>query len=135
MATKAKTKLKPRGKPFEQGHNIKSPGAPVKEMRLSTWLEKELDEVLGKQKEAELGHEYQAEVSRRQAIARKLVNMALHKSDQMISMAAIREIADRTEGRPAQALKLSGDSDNPISLVISKAATELPTNNPPQDED
>lgn len=103
MAVKAKTNAKPRGKSFTAGNAAAvGHGAPVKEMRISTWIEKELDAVLGTQKEKELGHEYQAEVSRRQALARKLVNMALHKSNEMTSMAAIREVLDRTEGKPQQ---------------------------------
>lgn len=102
MAIKAKTTLRPRGKAFAKGNNMNPLGAPVKEMRLTTWIEKELDSVLGKQKEAELGPEYQSEVTRRQAIARKLVNMALHKGNDMTSMAAIKEIADRTEGKAMQ---------------------------------
>lgn len=126
MAVKAKTKLKPRGKAFEKGHSVKSPGAPVKEMRLSTWIEKELDNQLGRLHSAELDlgmQEYTEEVSRRQAIAKRLVNMALHKSDHQLALQAIKEIADRTEGKPQQKVDHTtrGESITPIlgGLVIA----------------
>ncbi len=37
-------------------------------------------------------------------------------------MAAIKELADRTDGRPAQQIIQSGDPDNPIDFRVSDAA-------------
>ncbi len=37
-----------------------------------------------------------------------------------VQMAAVREVFDRTEGKPAQAVALTGGDGKPLEIIISK---------------
>lgn len=94
MATKAKTTAKPRGKAFvKDDPRINKDGAPVMEHRLSTWIEKALLEL-----QEEKG--YENKVTKAQILGSKIVARAMKEGDDF--MTVVKEIADRTEGKPQQ---------------------------------
>lgn len=89
-----------------------------KTQRVSTWIEKELEELLSDTDATVLG--YEKNLQKKRAIAKKLISMALQAKDNGLSMAAIKEVLDRTEGKAAQSLKLSGDAENPLNVLFVK---------------
>ena len=87
--------------PFEKGHNL----ASKSRRRLSDAMRRELAQQASKG----------PDVASR--IARRLINMA-----EAGDLGAIRELADRTEGKPVQALHLGQDDDSsPVTInIVSK---------------
>lgn len=45
-----------------------------------------------------------------------IIDKAMEEGD----LAAMKEINDRLDGRPAQSVTLSGDNDNPLTMVIAE---------------
>lgn len=105
MAIKAKTKLKPRGRAFVKGHDVKSPGAPVKEWRVSTWIEKELSV-----------EDYNAKVTNAQLIAKNLVAKA--KANDPDALAHMKEVMDRTEGKPQQNTDITSKGERIVLPIL-----------------
>lgn len=115
MAIKAKTKLKPRGRAFEKGHTVKSPGAPVKEWRVSTWIQKELER-----------EDYEQRILNAQIIAKNLVEKA--KSGDPEALAHAKEVMDRTEGKPMQKTDVTSNGETVnVSIFVPEKYTELST--------
>lgn len=101
----------PHSGQFPPGKSPNPNGAPIKENRLSTWIDKELDRQMTPDMKG-----YIKGVTVRQAIARGLIKGALAGVDERIRLDYIKEIADRTEGKATQ--KLAGDPDG-VPLTVS----------------
>ena len=82
-----------------------------KTIRITTWIDQELDRFIDEEDATVLG--YDNTIANRRAIARRLVKMALQAKDTNLAMQAIREVMDRTEGKPKQSTELSGE----VSIV------------------
>lgn len=114
-SAKAKTTARPRGKAFEKenpytwkpGKSGNPKGRP-KGRTISDSLRQLLSE------------DHVSEHTVADAVAEKLVEKALDGS-----IEAIKEIADRTEGKPSQRTVIAGDPDNPLNLNADLDLTKL----------
>jgi hypothetical protein len=94
-------------KPFQPGQSG-NPGGRPKKMPITDAIREELEQ------EGAQG------TSNARAIARKLVKLA-----RAGNMDAIREIADRTEGKPRQRIEQSGPEGGPVQLQLPTTRAEV----------
>lgn len=113
--------------PFKKGQSGNPNGAPVKEMRISTWLEKELGEIVPETLSLEA---YEAEVSIRQHLAKLMVLRAISPGDKALEY--IREILDRTEGKSTQKAEVTGDGGGALTIKLVNYAEDAGANDSSQ---
>lgn len=89
-----------------------------KTMRLSTWLEKELDSIVGEDESTLEG--YEKGMQNRQFLARKLVRKAKKAKDDAVFKGLFAEIADRTEGKPSQSIDHTSGGEKIQSVLFVK---------------
>lgn len=94
-----------------------------KTQRLSTWIDRELSRSMPAPDDTV--QSYEDIVSKRQALAEKLVDTALKTRDDSIRLAYIKEIADRTEGRPQQSVDVTSLGKAVGSMSVQEAADRL----------
>lgn len=99
--------------PFEKGKVSNPKGGVVKEMRISTWIEKVLDET-DEDLSTRLG--YERALTKREILARKMVKVALDNDKEGTALDYIKEVLDRTEGKAKQTL------DHNVNLAEKMAA-------------
>jgi len=75
-----------------------------KTLRFTTFIEKALERVIPNSLE-----EYNEIRTYRQQLAEKLVDTAITSDEPGMALAYIKEIADRTEGKPKQSTELTGE--------------------------
>lgn len=104
--------------PFKAGNNLNPKGTKVKpkEQRVSTWILRELERLQKIDDSTMEG--YEASISKAQKIAQQMVDRALKDDDD--SLAYIKEVLDRTEGKPKQFNEVSGPDGDPISILLYK---------------
>lgn len=73
-----------------------------KTMRISTWIDKVLDEDMGDLAERLSLQGYERTMKKKEAAARKIVDRMLSSEDNGEFKALFQEVVDRTEGRPQQ---------------------------------
>jgi hypothetical protein len=100
MANPHPTVVLPKGNQIAKGND--------KTTKLSTFIEKALERVIPNSLE-----EYNEIRTYRQQLAEKLVDTAILSDKPDVALAYIKEIADRTEGKPKQSTELSGE----VSIV------------------
>lgn len=106
--------------PFAKGNNANPNGAPVKEERLSTWIERELDRPAFDLREAKTMKEYEAAMTKRQRLARKIVDKTLSSDAIGDVLAGANFIANRTEGAPKQEIDHKSDGEKIQSVLFVK---------------
>ena len=94
-------------KPFQPGQSG-NPGGRPKKLPLSDAIREELERC-GK-----------SGVTNDRAIAQQLIEMALDGN-----LEAMREIADRTEGKPRQRIEASGPDGGPVAFELPKTREEI----------
>ena len=94
-------------KPFQPGQSG-NPGGRPKKLPITDAIREELE------------REVTGGLSLAHAIARKLVRLALEGD-----MDAIREIADRTEGKPRQRIEQSGPGGGPMQFELPTTREEI----------
>ena len=99
--------------PFKKGKSGNPNGAPVKEMRIATWIEKELDQVVSRETDE---HAYEAQVSTRQYLAKTLVKRALEDRKDALDYA--KEVIDRTEGKPHQSTDITSKGEKIVMPIL-----------------
>jgi hypothetical protein len=95
--------------PFRKGQSGNLNGAPVKEHRLSYAIQKELSG-------SRMG-DYNKKIAVVQLLAKKLVDGAF-SDDPKLALEYIREIMNRTEGRPRQSADLTTNGDSIASPIF-----------------
>lgn len=83
-----------------------------KTQRLSTWIDKQLDKPAPTDLKG-----YEEGMTLRQLLAAQVVDTAVTTKDPNMKLAYVKEIADRTEGKPVQALEHSGADGGPIEVT------------------
>ena len=83
--------------PFAPGQSGNPNGAPLKSKRFHTALDRAIE---------------QDDAKRLRAAAEKLLDLAAQGEPWATQM-----LADRLDGKPAQAVTLSGDADQPLKIV------------------
>ena len=110
-----KTEKKPNPSHWQKGKPSPNPkGAPIKEMRLSTLIDKALNEMASVDVSTREG--YEQIVSFRQVLAKKLVRQAVENKD---DLPYIKEILDRTEGKAPQTTDITSNGET-LGMVIYK---------------
>lgn len=95
MANPHPSVVLPKGAQIAKGND--------KTLRFTTFIEKALERVIPNSLE-----EYNEIRTYRQQLAEKLVDTAITSDEPGMALAYIKEIADRTEGKPKQSTELSG---------------------------
>lgn len=112
MPTKLVKTVKPRGKgvPFKPGQSGNPKGRPVAELTFGHVLRTKLISEY-------TSEEYEQAVAYIDAITDHMAKIASDKStDPQVRLAYIKEIADRTEGKPKQQTELTGKDGGPIEV-------------------
>lgn len=89
-----------------------------KTIRLSTWIDKVLDEEIGEDLATVEG--YDSAMQKREFLARKYVNKTIKEKDVSIFRSLFSEIADRTEGKAKQYLDHTTDGEKIQSVLFVK---------------
>jgi len=86
-----------------------------KTMSISEMLKHELNENVG---DMSTVSGYDAELTRRRAISKKLIEKALREKESMVFKALFSEIADRTEGKALQRNDVTSDGEKMAVLFV-----------------
>jgi len=110
-----KTEKKFNSSHWKKGKPSPNPkGAPIKELRLSTLIDKALNEMASIDVSTREG--YEQIVSFRQVLAKKLVRQAVENEQ---DLPYIKEILDRTEGKAPQTTDITSNGET-LGMVIYK---------------
>ncbi len=101
---------------FKEGKSGNPEGTKTKpkEGRVSTWLLKELDKQAKLDENTKEG--YESMVTNAQLLAEKIVKRALSDDDQ--SLAYIKEVLDRTEGKPKQSTDITSKGEKIVMPIL-----------------
>lgn len=112
---------------FPKGTSGNPKGAPFKEDRISTLINKELDKIIEERKsrgEGETYEEYVIKMTKRQKIAQSIVDNAISNEDPELKYKYENMVVDRTEGKPQQSTDVTSKGESIQGLTVVVPALE-----------
>lgn len=132
MAVKIKTaanpKMKPRGKAFPKGVSGNPDGALPTELRFESAYKRVLAQAL----DAKTVEEYEGAINRMDGLAHRAIKILETTDNEAVFFTGLDKIADRTEGKPKQAVEHTGEDGGPLVVKLmqyKEESTELSTDN------
>lgn len=109
--------------PFKPGNSDNLNGAPIKELRPSEWVKKELKALTSLDINTKAG--YEESISHVEHIAKTLVKGASTISDPKIRLEYIKEVIDRVEGKPSQPIDHTSGGERIFSNMTDEQLRHL----------
>ena len=117
--------------PTPKGVSGNPNGRTPNERRISFWLQEELDKILSNDESKRLG--YEQGLTMRQAVARRFLEIAMSKKDPSLALNAMKEAADRTEGRASQSIDHTSLGEKIVIPILGGASVIQPDNSDKED--
>jgi hypothetical protein len=97
---------------YKKGVSGNPKGAPAKELRLSHVIEKKMREIRNYEG-------YDEAVERVNFLAEKMITIAENTNDPAVLLSYIKEIADRTEGKPKQTSDVTSNGESITGIAVT----------------